>query len=472
MLWLYLHFPHLLADHFRRYHQTHQPLVIVPPRGQRIEQVCPQAAEQGIHPGMRLQTALTLAPDLAVIQAQEGLECRVLEEQARWLYHYAAYIAPMPPDGLLAEVSSLQRLYGSLPAIWQTLEQALQARRLHATMATGHTPAAARLLARAGLGECSAERSQIIRSLERLPLSRAGLEQSTETRLRRLGLTTLGELMALPPAELAQRLSPDILTWLQKLQGGRPDPVPAWQPPHVFRQEADFIREVENSQALLFPLQRMLTGLEEDLRWRQQDTDTLHIRLRHRHGKDSQLMLRSSGPEHRAEVFLNLVRLRLEQTPLQAPVTGIVLSVRRFLERNADTGQDLLGDHRNPDEAWHELISRLRARLGEDALQRLQIQADHRPEQAWSSAPVRHRRNPAPGPGGHCPWRPLWLLPEPRPLGGVPAAWLAGPERISSGWWDSRMLQRDYYVARLHSGQMAWIFRDPDNHWFIHGCFG
>jgi len=472
VLWLYLHFPYLLTDHFRRYHQTRQPLVIVSSRGQCIEQVCPQGAEQGIHPGMRLQTALALVPDLAVIQVAEGLENRVLEQQARWLYRYAAHIAPVPPDGLLAEAGSLQRLYGSLQAFWQTLEQALQARRLHARMATGHTPAAARLLARAGLGECTAEPSHILRQLERLPLSRSGLDHTTETRLRRLGLTTLGEVMALPPDELAHRLSPDTLAWVQKIRGTRPDPVPAWQPPHVFRQETDFMRDVSHSQALLFPLQPMLAELENELQWRQQDTDTLHIRLCHRHEEDSLLTLRSSGPEHRAEFFLNLIRLRLEQTPLRAPVTGIVLTVHRFLERNVDTGQDLLGDNRNPDEAWHELISRLRARLGEEALQRLQVQADHRPEQAWSSAPVRHRRNRTPAPGGRGPWRPLWLLPEPRPLAGAPATWLSGPERISSGWWDKQEVQRDYYVACLHDGRLAWVFRDRHNHWFIHGWFG
>ena len=473
MLWLYLHFPHLLLDHVRRSQQTQGALAVVDLAGQAILQVCPEADHLGIRPGMRLKTALGLAPDLVILHLDAQQEANLLEEQARWLYRYVAHITLSPPHGLWAEVSSLQRLYGGLPAVWQTVEQALAERQLTAWLALGHTPLAAQLLAQAGKGECTADKGHILTALGKLPLVAAGFDEKSCTRLHRLGLNTLAEVFNLPARELARRLSPELLARIQKAQGTRPDPKSPWHPPHRFRQRADFIQEVEHAQGLLFALQRILTELEEDLCWRQQDTDTLHLLLQHRHEEATRLTLRTTGPEHRAESFLKLLRLKLDQHPLRAPVISLSLSVKRFLGREAPVGQDLLGDGQDLNEAWHTLASRLQARLGTEALQQLAPRADHRPEFAWTASAIKpaSRHSETPEVSG-LPARPLWLLSTPHPLAEPPARWFSGPERISAGWWDGQRVHRDYYIAQLSSGQLAWVFRDIRDGWYIHGWFG
>lgn len=472
MLWLYLHFPHLLLDHIRRSRENQGALAVVEGSGQRVIQACPEARAQGVQAGMRLKTAISLVPDLGMVKADHQQEARILEDQARWLYRYAAHIVLVPPDGLLAEVGSLQRLYGGLSSVWQTVEQGLNERQLNAWIAIGHTPLAARLIARTGKGECTADKGHILRTLGQMSLLAAEFDDKTRTRLQRLGLTTLGEVLALPSNELARRLSPEILAHVQKIEGSRADPQTPWQPPHYFRQQADFVQEVEHSQGLLFPLQRILSELEEDLCWRQQDTDSLFLVLRHRHQEPTRLRVRTSGPEHRAEAFLDLIRLRLEQHPLRAPVVSLVLSVKRFLGREAATGQDLLGETQDLNEAWHTLVSRLQARLGDNALRQLSPQADHRPERAWSAAEVMRRHHTRLPDYTQLPRRPLWLLKAPQPLAESPSLWFSGPERISGGWWDGQRVHRDYYIAQLNSGQLAWVFRDVRDGWFVHGWFG
>ncbi len=111
MLWLYLHFPHLLLDHIRRHQTSTGALAIVDGAGHFVVQACPTARDLGIETGMRLKTALGLAPDLNIMRADPKQEAWLLEDQARWLYHYAAHITLAPPDGIWAEVSSLQKLY-------------------------------------------------------------------------------------------------------------------------------------------------------------------------------------------------------------------------------------------------------------------------------------------------------------------------------------------------------------------------
>ena len=85
MLWLYLHFPHLLLDHIRRNREDSRPLVIVEGSGQRVIQACPDARDQGVRAGMRLKTAINLVPELGMVRAQPEQEAQILEDQARWL---------------------------------------------------------------------------------------------------------------------------------------------------------------------------------------------------------------------------------------------------------------------------------------------------------------------------------------------------------------------------------------------------
>ena len=51
---------------------------------------------------------------------------------------------------------------------------------------------------------------------------------------------------------------------------------------------------------------------------------------------------------------------------------------------------------------------------------------------------------------------------------------IAGPERIQSGWWDNKPVDRDYFVARNPLGETCWVYRELDaaRRWYLHGVFG
>jgi protein ImuB len=52
----------------------------------------------------------------------------------------------------------------------------------------------------------------------------------------------------------------------------------------------------------------------------------------------------------------------------------------------------------------------------------------------------------------------------------VAQAW--GPERIQTGWWRGRYVQRDYYRIETAAGLRFWLFRRlSDDQWFLHGAF-
>ncbi|MBS3802979.1 MAG: DNA polymerase Y family protein [Oleiphilaceae bacterium] len=471
MLWLYIHFPQLLLDQVLSSREKREALVISDPGQQTVYQASPEARELGIHPDMQLKTAISLAPELAIVRPEPEREHQALEQQARWLYRYMAHISLCPPHGLLTEAGSMNRLHGGIEGLWQILTQALEQRQLTGWMATGLTPKAAQRLAQANSGRCTEAKETLQALLGALPVQQSGLPAKTTERLDRLGLITLDDLFKLPAEETARRLEPETLKLIQQLQGSRADPQTPWSPPHRFHQHLDFARDIEQTSSLLFPLQRILTELQEDLQWRQQDTDSLKLSLHHRGRQETRILLRTAGPEHRATSFLALIRLRLEQQTLAAPVEAMTLAVSRFIDRDKAIGDDLLDSGTNTVEAWQALISRLQARLGDQALKILAPHADHRPERAWTRGRLSCPASVKATEKDSGPSRPLWLLNTPQPVVHLPQAWLTGPERISGGWWDGERVQRDYYVAQLGSGQLAWVFRDVSGGWFIHGLF-
>jgi protein ImuB len=116
---------------------------------------------------------------------------------------------------------------------------------------------------------------------------------------------------------------------------------------------------------------------------------------------------------------------------------------------------------------FHGVLDRLAARLGETAVQSVQLHADHRPERAWQSLPGASGSTSSP----NLALRPCWLLPNPRSIA-APTELLAGPERIESGWWDGADVARDYYLASDASGARLWVFRDlRSGAWFMQGLW-
>ena len=474
--WLYMHAPHLLLDTqlaLQTPAQQQQPQILL--EGSRVGarqvvQYNQAAATAGIRMHMAEVTATTLVADVQLRPYQAGHEQRILEQLAQLWYQDIAHIALYPPQGLLFEVASVLRLYGGFDGLLQQLQQRLHEWPIRYVVASGDTPMRARLLAQAGQNLLSNHATTVQQAVAQLPIQASGLEPMHIARLQQVGITTMGALQQRARSALGKRFGRAMTQYLAQLQGELPTPQQYYQPPATFSQQLDLLAEVASWQQLLFPLRRLLQQLEAFLHVRQLSVRTVLLLVKHRDGQHTEQVIGFAHPVWQLKDMLGLTQLQLERQQLPEPALELGLRAQRLEPRQLQHG-DLVqasSEPSAPTQALGELVSRLQARLGEQAVQVPQPQRDWRPQQAqqwqlWQAGATTSMAMP------QLP-RPLWLLEPEQSID--PQHWQLqwGPERLASGWWDDAPCQRDYYIALDQQHRQGWIFHSQQG-WFVHGWF-
>ncbi|MCC2617494.1 DNA polymerase Y family protein [Aestuariibacter halophilus] len=468
-LWLYLHFPKLQMDTLYHQQDLQRPVVIVDAAVNAVVQYNTQAYQAGIRKGMGLGHASALCQSLQVIPYSPDITHKTLLDVAQWLYLVTGDICPFQPDGLLLRIHTMLSLYGGLEGYWHALNSHLQSLRLHYHYATGPTPQAARLLARYGWDQRHQDADVHQRALATVPLSNTDLERKTIHSLARVGVKRLGDLMALPLNELAQRYDHTLVTYLGRIKGSFQQPVSFYQPSERFERYLELLYDIEDINALLVPVAQLLGQLSHFLKLRDQLSEEITLVLHHRDAEPQTVIVRSAVGEYRLTAWQTLCRLKLETLTLEAPVYGLTLKGGHAYIRQPDK-QDLFSGQQGALSCL-QLVSQLQARLGEDAVFQILPGDDPRPEYATvQHAPLRPMQLKAPVSDHMALLRPSLLLTPPKPLTHK-VTLLHGPERIATGWWDNQAVIRDYFVGCNGRGEWLWLFRTPQQQWFIHGLF-
>jgi protein ImuB len=401
-------------------------------------------------------------------------ERAALEVLALWALQWSSQVSMDPAAGhgpaLWIEIGASGRLFGGHAALRERIAADLAPLGYTHRLGAAPTPWGAALLARAGLATVATTRSQLRQQLAPLPLTLLALPDESLAALQDAGLQCIGELLALPAAAIAQRFGPGASLYLHRLCGAVRAPLRMVRAPQRFTSRCEFADPLTDTTALLFPLQRLLAGLQGFLRSRDRAVQRYTLCLEHHRRAATRLEIGLARPGRDAAQLLALARERLAASTLGAPVHGLGIEAHELLQPLVLQG-DLFSRAAQHTEQLQQVIDRLAARLGESAVQTLRSAADHRPERAWrmSTASIAA---PATAPeAAPAPLRPCWLLPEPLHID-TPQELLAGPERIESGWWDGADIARDYYLARGADGAQLWVFHDLRNGaWCVHGLW-
>lgn len=345
------------------------------------------------------------------------------------------------------------------------------------------------------------------RLLLELPLAALRLDARIQTTLAELGLVTVGDVNALPRAELRRRFGPPVVHALQTLLGERPETFPglAERPQFDRRLRWDF--PVTDRGILQQHLEKAFEKLLQELQAARMVTQRFLLRFELEGHQATELAIVLATPTCALERILRVVALKLEGLHFPAGVCGMHIIAQHVRPRCEDTGG--LFD-RWPDSdprALEMLADELLARLGPDAACRFVPVESHVPEQTFerttlidargTSAAARRigvrdeprERSALPDPDvPEGPLRPVLVYRTPERLDvlkrdalGRPlqfrfrrrlfsvAAW-SSEEAVQTGWWTPEPVERQYFRVHTFDGRCLWIYRSGDE-WFLHGEF-
>ncbi|MEX2260035.1 MAG: DNA polymerase Y family protein [Woeseia sp.] len=503
-LWFALYFPCLPLEAAGQADASPARAVFDDQQGvRRVLQASEAARAAGVQAGQSVNAALALLPALELDARDPGREHQLLRRLAGWAEHYTSCVVIEPPAILLLEIAASLRLFGGLRSLCKQVLHGLSAQGVTAQPAIAPTPLAATWLARAGSRRSVVKREELPGALSVLPLDCLAWPGTVTASLAGMGITTVGDCLRLPRDGVTRRFGASRLLQLDRALGRLPDPRQSYRAPERFTAESELDEEQEDCERLLSACEPLLERLDAFLLTRQQALQRVRFYFFHLRAASTKLTLGSVAASRDTSHWLGLLRLRLEQLELPAPV--IAIRLRGGPTQALEAGDAAFDFDGHPQGARHasitHLVERLAARIGEQAVYGVDTAAEHRPEYAYRlrralDAAPQCSAVPSPWHERHAPQlladlrrtsslllqRPLWMLDAPAPLAcrdGQPCyngvlSLKAGPERIETGWWDADGVARDYYVAQNPSGMHLWIYRHRGaaGGWYLHGIFG
>ncbi len=390
---------------------------------------------------------------------------------------FTSFVSIEPPNALLLEIKGSVKLFGSLATLHTGIDDCWRRLALPNCSATAPSTLAALWLARAGRAVHMQDSTVLQSQLAQLPIACTAWDGERLQTLRAMGITRVGELLRLPRGGLTRRLGAGVVADLDIALLRQPAPRRAFVPRPRFRERCDFESEIEHVAYLERAVDPLIGRCAQFLRERQAGIQTLQLKLHHREAPASRVRLGLASITGERRRLSDVLCQKLARLELKAPVRSMELisgSLRTLSAASLDAFAGLGAVARD---TVPQLVERLRARLGEEAVYGVGLIAEHRPEAAWRR--VRELRLGSTSMAITCieqrvtesmP-RPVWLLDEPLPL--PEPEILEGPERIESGWWDGKGVARDYYIARQSgAGSKLWVFQERQSkRWYLHGVF-
>ncbi len=459
-----------------------------------IQWVNEHARAARILPGHRYAHGLSLSRELRAAVVPQRVIDTATDRVADVLRDYSPEVEPCPdePGVFWLDASGLQRLYKSQQQWAKKIHKRLRKERFESTVVVGFTRFATYAVARAqpngvSVFERLADEREAAR---RVTLDRLDLEPKLRDLLAKLGVTTLGAFMRLPPGGLLIRFGKQALRLHQLAAGERWDPL---QPKAATAplEHLLYLDDPEtDSNRLVFAIKRGLHPLLSRLAANHAALATLFIQFKlYRHQPRMLLeTIRPAEPSLDMRSLLRLVLLRLESSPPPAGVEEILLSVEDVpatLEQLSLFAQQPKRDLR----AANEAFARLRAEYGNESVVKATLKEGHLPEARYRWQPLEKTVLPFAGKPPQtkpaptlirriCP-RPVMLPPQNHQvrddgwllqgLKAGPVSRIVGPYIVSGGWWRSA-IHREYHFAMTRNGEWLWVYFDRNRRrWFLHG---
>jgi protein ImuB len=445
-------------------------------RKARVTEVSAEAA--GVGPGLAAPLAMSRCPGIILRPRDPAAEV----EAHRLLLAAAFTLAPRVEStrGGCCTVDLMGADPARTEALMRLATAELAAAGLPARIGAGPTPLLASYAAR-----CAAP-VLVVRDpagfLAPLPLAFAEPTAGQEEVLRGWGIRALGELTALPKAEIGRRLGTEGALLWERAAGETSRVLRLVEPARSFAAEWSYEPPVESIEPLFFKLRRFAERVALELRGSGLVAEKLSLTLLLEDESDHRREFRLPEPGADVDGWLRILNAHLATVRTQARAVGVrlVAAPARPPEK-----QDGLFDTglRDPAAFW-ENLARLGAIVGDDRVGTPVPLDTHRPDafalERPAEAVAASLEAPVHPPCGPTlrRFRPPWpvrvlcqdgapaRLEGGRLTGGVRAA--LGPWRCAGEWWTPQVWAVETWQVELDEGGLYQLAR-TDGGWRVEG---
>jgi len=364
------------------------PLVLGPPPGGRplVQDATPEAAMHGIRPGLTLREVVALCPDALVIAPhplREAAAATFLTERLERLSPVVEYDDAY--DGVWhVDLTGSERSQGEPEiAARRLLEAAPALLRPRIGLAPNRFAAWVAAHAAPPGGSRVIRPDDVATALAPASIARLPAPPETIRRMERLGLRTLGDLAALPPATVAARFGAEGRRMWALASGQDDTPVRPGRRPDIVSERLDLPAPATSQDALLVALTRLTLRAfgRPALRRRHVRQARLRAALEDGGAWEQIATLREPGGPRRV---IDALGYRLRAATLPGPVTALALDLVGPVD--VAGRQELLpGFHARRPRQLVEACRQLKQRFGSSCLYRV-IEVE-----PWSRIPERRQ---------------------------------------------------------------------------------
>ena len=460
----------------------------------RVLEVNRAGRAQGVQPGMRYASALTICPQLRVgvvnEQEREELAARVISV----LKGYSPDVEQAAHDSGLfwLNASGMHRLYKSLAKWAGSVELAMERQGLVASVAVGFsrfgTYAAAKVKRAITVFETEdQERAAALRA----PVGVLPLDHEVLARLHQLGIMTIREFCRFSPGALRRRFGRDVEEMQRFASGADRMPVRSPDERAPLRREIRLLYPEGNREAIGHHLCGMARELASQAFSRQELVSELFFELCPEQwpGRDEPCMserIQTTRPTVDTARLERLITLRLEAIALGTPVVRLSMHAES-IATDREQSELFALEHSPEFQKAEQALADIAAELGQESVCMARLEDSHLPECTFSWRKIIRIRPRlvesqfavAAKEGNHelrpsiAPVLVRRMLAEPVALGKLPQEYhttrLGGPYELSGGWWDEPY-EREYYYLTDRTGRLLWIYYDrPSQRWMVQG---
>jgi protein ImuB len=274
------------------------------------------------------------------------------------------------------DISGTERLFGPPAQLAERLREELAAAGFRASIAVSANFDTARMKAASMRGIAVIAEGAEAEALAKLPIAALGLDEEYAATFALWGIGTLGELAALPEAELVARMGPKARVWRALARGEREHTFEPIEAEFALEEFCEFETPVEQIDSLLFVGARMIDCLATRAAGRALALRSLTAEMGLEGGGTHDCAIRPAVPTIDRKFLLKLLQLEIGAHPPQAAVVRLALRAEAGAQSKVQLG--LFAPQMPEPSRLDVTLARLRAMVGEERVGSPVLEDTHR----------------------------------------------------------------------------------------------